>query len=313
MKLIDVHKQFHTEEACLNYLEKMRWPSGLACLKCGSLKVSKLEPKERRGVKGGKRGKTRRIYQCLERPCLHQFTATAGTIFHDTHLPLQKWFLAIALICEAKKGISANQLKRHLGVNYRTAWHLNHRIREAMKENDGQLFGVVEVDETYVGGKVRRRGDRHKPRKEKQVVMGLIERGGKVRFVKVSDAKAAIMQPVIEKHVSREIQTIISDEHPIYPFALAQSFDGKHKTICHRKTYAIGDTHTNTIENAFSLLKRGLIGTFHKVSIKHLSRYLREFEYRFNRRDEQEELFAGTLKNLLRGAALSYRKLTAEA
>ncbi len=305
MKLIDVHKQFATEEACLDYLEHSRWPSGLACLKCGSLKVSRVNPKD-------KRGKTRRIYQCLERPCLHQFTATTGTIFHDTHLPLQKWFLAIALICEAKKGISALQLQRHLGVNYRTAWHLNHRIREGMKENDGQLVGVVEVDETYIGGKVRRRGDRHKPKKEKDVVIGMVERGGKLRFVIVPDAKAAIIRPVVEANISPDVQAIVTDEHPIYPFVLAPGFPKKHKTICHRRTYAIGDTHTNTIENAFSLLKRGLIGTFHKVSIKHLSRYLHEFEYRFNRREEQEFLFADTLRNLLGKDALPYKTLTAE-
>jgi transposase-like protein len=306
MKTIDVARQFAKEDACLAYLEKMRWPSGLACLKCGSMKVSRLKPKD-------KRGKTRRVYQCLERPCLHQFTATTGTLFHDTHLPLQKWFLAIALICEAKKGISANQLKRHLGVNYRTAWYLNHRIREAMKDSGGKLSGIVEVDETYIGPRVRRRGDRHKRKKEKDVVIGLVERGGKLRFLKTADAKSTTIQPILEENVSRFVQSIVTDEHPIYPFALARKFGGKHKTICHRRAYAIGDTHTNTIENAFSLLKRGLIGTFHRVSIKHLSRYLREFSYRFNRRGEQEQLFTDTLKNLLHEAALPYRILIAEA
>lgn len=305
MKLIDVHKQFATEEACLDYLEHMRWPSGLACLKCGSVKVSRIQPKD-------KRGKTRRIYQCLERPCLHQFTATTGTIFHDTHLSLQKWFLAIALICEAKKGISANQLKRHLGVNYRTAWYLAHRIREAMAEGGSKLTGVVEADETYVGGKVLRRS--HKgPRKPKDVVLGMVERGGRLRLIPVPDAKAAILQPVLEKNVGSLVSTIYTDEHPIYLFALDRKFRGKHKTICHKSSYGIGDTHTNTIENAFSLFKRGLNGSFHKVSIKHLARYCNEFSYRFNRREEQEEMFAETLKGLLDEKALPYKKLTVAA
>jgi hypothetical protein len=124
MNLIDVTRDFHSEDACLAYLEHMRWPRGLGCLKCGSVKVKQLE------IKSGKRGKTRRVYQCLERECLHQFTATTGTIFHDTHLPLRKWFMAIALIVDAKKGMSALQLQRHLKpISYRTAWYLCHRIR----------------------------------------------------------------------------------------------------------------------------------------------------------------------------------------
>src|SRR5271168_4380641 len=127
MKLIDVHKQFNSQAKCLDYLEAMRWPGGVCCVECGSLKVSKITRK------AGK-NKNTRLYQCLEKECGHQFTATSGTIFHDSHLPLEKWFLAIALICEGKKSISANQMKRHLGVNYRTAWHLCHRIREAMQD-----------------------------------------------------------------------------------------------------------------------------------------------------------------------------------
>lgn len=140
MNLIDVTKDFATEDACLMYLEKLRWPSGLTCLKCGSVRISRINPKD-------KRGKTRRLYQCLEKECHYQFTATTGTIFHDTHLPLQKWFLALALICESKKGMSANQLKRALGVQYRTAWYLCHRIRKAMEQEDTEMLtGTAEVD-----------------------------------------------------------------------------------------------------------------------------------------------------------------------
>src|SRR5260370_15609073 len=129
----------------------MGWPNGVACVQCGVMNVSTINRK------AGK-NKRARIYQCLEKECGKQFSATSGTIFNDTHLPLTKWFLAIAMICEAKKGMSAKQLERHLGVNYRTAWHLCHRIREAMQDGGGLLTGTVEVDETYVGGKVKRKG-----------------------------------------------------------------------------------------------------------------------------------------------------------
>lgn len=151
MNLIDVHKQFATDEQCLAYLEQMRWPKGERCVTCGNDKLSKVT----RDVT--KKGKNQRItfYQCLEPTCKQQFSPTAGTIFHDSHLPLHKWFLALALIVDAKKGISAKQLQRHLGIgSYRTAWYLAHRIRKAMEESEGSLMkGIVEVDETYIGGK----------------------------------------------------------------------------------------------------------------------------------------------------------------
>jgi transposase-like protein len=302
MKLIDVTKQFNTEVKCLDYIEKMRWPNGeLGCVHCGEVgRVSKITRSE------GK-NKRSRIYQCLA--CGKQFSATSGTIFNDTHLPLIKWFMAIALICEAKKGISAKQVERHLGVNYRTAWHLCHRIREAMKEGFSLLTGEVEIDETYVGPKVLRKGKPYPKRTEKDVVLGMVERGGRLRLLPVPDAKRAILQPVIEKHVSRDVDVIYTDEHPIYEFGLKDSYPGKHRMIAHKKSYAIGRTHTNTIENCFSLFKRGLIGQFHHVSIKHLGRYCNEFSYRFNRRGEQLAMFDGTLNRLLLGEMLPYRVL----
>ncbi len=304
MKLIDVTKQFSTDDKCLDYIEKMRWPNGVCCVHCGVLNVSKITREKK-----GKNQRTR-IYQCLEKECGKQFSATSGTIFNDSHLSLAKWFLAIAMICEAKKGMSACQLQRHLGVNYRTAWHLAHRIREAMKEGDFQLAGEVEADETYVGGKVIRRSIKTRRPRQKDCVVGMIERGGKLKLIPVPDAKATILQPVLEKHISPDVETIYTDEHPIYPFLLKHTFDGKHKTINHSRTYGIGPIHTNTIENAFSLLKRGLYGTYHKVSIKHLGRYCNEFSYRFNRRGEQLAMFSETLKHLTRGEVLPYKKLT---
>jgi len=193
MNLIDVTREFPTEKACLDYLEKMRWPSGLACLKCGSMKVKRLNV-------AGKRGKSRRIYQCLERPCLHQFTATTGTIFHDSHLLLRKWFMATALICDAKKGMSALQLQRHLSgpkkMSYGTAWYLCHRIRKAMEEaRSEKLKGIVEVDETYVGGKYDRR--RKRQPWEKTAVVGLAQRRGKIQAQLIPTASKQILVGVV--------------------------------------------------------------------------------------------------------------------
>ncbi len=302
MKLIDVTRQFKTDDDCLDYIEKMRWPNGVCCVHCGVLNVSKITREKK-----GKNQRTR-IYQCLEKECGKQFSATSGTIFNDSHLPLTKWFLAIAMICEAKKGMSACQLQRHLGVNYRTAWYLAHRIREAMQEG-GLLTGVVEADETYLTPKKPRKGRPYVKKDKRDVVLGMIERGGKLRLVPIADAKIQIIEPMLEKHISPDA-TLQTDEHPTYTIIGQRKF-AAHRTINHQRSYAIGDLHTNTIENAFSLLKRGVYGTFHKVSIKHLGRYCNEFSYRFNRRGEQLAMFSETLKHLTRGKALPYAKLTA--
>jgi len=168
MKLIDVTRQFTTEDQCLDYLEAMRWPSGICCIHCGLLDVSKITREKK-----GKNQRTR-IYQCLAKECGKQFSATSGTIFNDTHLPLTKWFMAIAMICEAKKGMSACQLQRHLGVNYRTAWHMAHRIREAMQDGGDLLAGVVEVDHTYMTPKKPRKGKPYVKKQNRDVVFPLL-------------------------------------------------------------------------------------------------------------------------------------------
>jgi len=303
MKLIDVTRKFKTDDDCLDYIEKMRWPSEIGCIHCGSVKVSKITREKK-----GKNQRTR-IYQCLEKECGKQFSATSGTIFNDTHLPLTKWFMAIALICEAKKGISAKQIERHLGVNYRTAWHLCHRIREAMQDG-GLLSGVVEADHTYMTPRKPRKGRPYVKKEERDVVLGMIERGGKLRLVPVKDAKLEITAPILDKHVSQDA-TLQTDEHSTFAIIGKRGYFADHRAINHQETYASGANHTQHIESAFSLLKRGVYGTFHKVSIKHLGRYCNEFSYRFNRRGAQLEMFDAALKNLTRGEALPYSKLTA--
>jgi hypothetical protein len=305
MKLIDVSKAFATDEQCLAYLEAMRWPHGVRCPICGAKGAYKITRKAKtKNVRA-------QLYECAEKTCKSQFSATSGTIFHDSHLPLSKWFMAIALIVDAKKGMSALQLKRHLACNYRTAWYLAHRIREAMDDPEGlKLTGTVEIDETYIGGK--QRGHRGKL-KNKDVVLGIRQRGGPLRLVQVKDNKAGTLYDEVAKHVdAKETKHIVTDDAGAYNFRLTQFHNIKHSKISHRrKEYVKGEVHTNTVESAFSLLKRGVIGTYHQLSIKHLQRYLDEFSYRFNRR-EDAELFEHTVGRMAGVKPMPYAKLVEE-
>ena len=317
MNLIDVTKQLATEDQCLDFLEKMRWPNGVQCLACESTKLSRVtrtvdETKTRSEKKQNKRT---RLYICLE--CGKRFTPTVGTVFHKSHLSLPKWFMAMAIVMDAKKGMSALQLQQHLGIgSYRTAWFMVHRIRKAMVELfPTKLSGIVEVDETYIGGKAKRR--HRKPRAErtkKDMVVGMRERGGRVRFFHVPNLKADTMKNLVDRHISTGVKRIVTDSAIIYDFALDQDFQAKHRSVNHSKEWVKpGDIeiHTNTVESAFSLLKRGLIGSFHRVSIKHLHRYLAEFENRFNMRND-ENRFEQTVRRMLITSQMEYKELTAE-
>lgn len=310
MNLLDVYKELNTETKCLAFLEHMRWPNGVKCLACESPKISQITAKGKLNKKTGRRSPDRQLYQCNE--CRYQFTATTGTIYHDTHLPLSKWFLAIALITESKKGISANQLARALGVQYRTAWYLAHRIRKAMVEaNAPKLTGVVELDETYIGGRQR---NNWRKLKSKEVVMGIRERGGDLRLIHIENNTAKDLAEQIQQHVSPDAKQVITDELPAYiPAFISSGIKGeKHKTIRHRdKIYVQGEVHTNTVESAFSLFKRGLTGAFHKVSLKHLQRYLNEFQFRFNNR-KSPDLFGMTVRRLALESGMPYAQLVEE-
>lgn len=287
--LIELFEKFNSEDRCREYLEVLRWPSGICCVRCGNASVSKLEKRHQ--------------YQC--NGCNYQFSATAGTVFHDSHLPLWKWFLAAYLICDSKKGVSANQMHRMLKVSYKTAWYLCHRIREAMKtETSEKLKGIIEADETFVGGRYDKR--RKRAGWEKPCVVGVIQRGGDVRAKKIPSRGARAIAGFVRESVEPGAK-LMTDEYAGYE-KVGKEYD--HKTVVHSKLqYVAGMVHTNSIENFWSLFKRGVVGQFHKISEKHLDRYLDEFTYRFNGRDDAN-LFPQTLKNLVNGKALPFEKLT---
>ena len=287
MKLIEL---FPDESACREVLEEIRWPDGLTCLRCGSMHI--------------RRSYTRDQYDCGS--CGYQFSVISGTMLHDTHLPLRKWMVATYLIVESKKGISANQIKRTIGVSYKTAWYLCHRIRAAMTEvNAPKLGGTVEVDETFVGG--RRENVGHGYKGNKAIVVGAVERGGEARLKVVKDRSRPTLHAFIKEHVDPATQRIITDEWR--PYRGIGDHDTLHERVNHMlKEYVRGDVHTNTVENVWSLLKRSIIGSFHHVSEKHLDAYLDELEWRFNNR-ENPWLFRDTLKQLLKADHLEYKEL----
>jgi hypothetical protein len=299
--LIDVINLFDTDDKCRELLVRLRWPNGPECVRCKG-PVVELETEKQ-------------LFYCRE--CDYQFTVTAGTIFNDSHLPLQKWFLATLLLCEAKKGMSASQLKRtiwgqHNG-SYKTAWYLCHRIRAAMKQVDQpMLSGTVEMDETYVGGKQTGKGVQY-DKNQKEVVIGIRQRGGDLRFFHAEDAKSGTLAKYIKENVSTDVEVIVTDELTGYPSAMIEAgiHGRKHKTVNHKaKEYVRGDVYTNTVESAFSLLKRGIIGSWHKISAKHLQAYLNEMTFRFDRR-KRSDLFIDTLRHMVTANPLTFEKLTA--
>ncbi len=268
VNLCSLIEQFGSEKKCREYLEALRWPDVIICPRCKSRKISHVTKRDQ--------------FDCDN--CRYQFSVTAGTIFNDSHLPLWKWFLCVYLLCESRKGMSANQLKRTLGISYKTAWYLCHRIRAAMKEADLEpLDGIVEMDETYIGGKKTGQGVLA-ARRAKVPVFGIKQRGGELRFFKAEDVKAGTLAKYMKENVSADVEVIMTDESAIYPKALikAGAFGVSHKTVNHSHgIYVDGDITTNGIESAFSLLKRGIVGSWHKVSAKHLPAYLDEMTFRF--------------------------------
>jgi transposase-like protein len=276
--------RFQDPFAAADYLESIRWPDSPVCPHCGVMDAKHYRLKNA----------TRKLWKC--RVCRKQFTVTVGTIFEGSHIPLNKWLLAFYLLCSSKKGMSAHQLHRMLGITYKSAWFMAHRIRYAMTQPAfaRQLSGTVEVDETYVGGKVRRSNraktpplDPKQPDKRKQTgrgsdktpVVALVERGGKVRSFCVANVTAETLGGAIRRNVAREAH-LRTDSYPSYK-KVGKEY-ASHETVDHSEVYVMGDAHTNTAENFFSILKRGIDGVYHHVSEAHLPRYLAEFDFRYN-------------------------------
>jgi len=290
MNLMKLMEKFHSDDACRDILENLRWPDGVQCPRCESKSI--------------RNSHTRDQYDCGS--CGYQFSVLAGTIFHDSHLPLRKWFVAIYLMVESKKGISANQMKRTVNVSYKTAWYLCHRIRAAMAvDNPEPLDGIVEVDETWIGGKVEGMGRGY--RGNKSIVIGAVERDGDAILDVIDRVDRKTLHGFINDNVSPETEAIYTDKWPAYRGIASRNT--KHKTVNHlADEYVRGDVHTNTVEGVWSLLKRSITGSYHHVSKKHLDSYIDELEWRFNNR-ENPYLFRDTLLKLIRSDNLTYESL----
>lgn len=277
------------ELAAVEFFERHRWGDTPACPKCGDTDVYQMKARD---------GSRARQYRWRCRGCKGHYSVRTGTVMEESRIPLRHWAYAFWRGCTSKKGVSSLEIKRHTGLSYKSALFLMHRIRYAMapvNEAQGQLTGTVEADETYVGGKPRNRhkalqGWRKLNKKQltgrgsgKTPVMAIVQRGGGVRARVVPNVTAKTLQGAIHEHVHPSAR-IMTDEWSAYK-GLRGQFEGGHHSVTHsRGEYVRGDVYTNTVEGFFSLLKRGIYGTFHNVSKRHLHRYVSEFEFRYNTR-----------------------------
>ena len=280
VNLFDLMDDYDTEKECREALAEIRWPQGVKCPRCNG---------ERHAYDS-----ERYVWDCYS--CGYQFSVMSGTIFHDTKLPLRKWFAAVLLMVEARKGISANQMKRTLGVSYKTAWYLCHRIRAAMKDaKAAMLSGILEADETWIGGR------------QKGVGKGKWRDGGEIRL-KVDRRRPTkhTVQTFLRSVVDPNVDKLYTDEHGAYE----DFVDGeRHEHVVHSQDeWVRGDVHTNSVEGVWSLLKRSVVGSYHQLSAKHLQAYVDEFAWRFNNR-HNKYLFRDTLMKLVSAETLPYERL----
>jgi transposase-like protein len=303
MNLMKLFERFGSDDKCRAYLTEIRWPDGPTCPRCEATKaISYVQ--------------TRRQFECES--CGYQFSVLAGTIFHDTKLPLSKWFAAVYLMIESKKGMSANQMKRTLNVSYKTAWYLCHRIRAAMAAVPTErLTGIVEMDETFHGGKPRysqpgwtaaqRSANSKATLDRKTVVMGAIQRGGPVRLRVAPDRSGTEIRAFAEDVLSPDTEAIYTDDWKVYRGL--RDADTRHEHVNHTaKEWVRGDVHSNSIESVWSLFKRSVIGSYHHLSEKHLDVYLDEIEWRYNNRGNPF-MFRDTMLALLKAETLPYATL----
>ena len=298
--ILDFQKEFSIEEKCREYLEQQRWDGTPACPFCGSINVHRFP--------NGK------IFKCREKGCRSKFSVTVGTIYENSKLPLTKWFLATYILSVHSKGISSLQLASWLGCTQKTAWHLNHRIREMLTDKAPELLqGIVEVDETYVGGSLKNVHESKKEGKKgldnKTMVFGAVQRQGKVRVKVIPQTNIENVTKAIEDFVAPD-STMVTDEHHAYN-KVGKKYN--HKKVNHRdKEYVRKEdilVHTNNIEGYWNILKKQIDGIHHSVSPKHLQRYCNESAFRYNNRTAfQDERFAAALANC--NGSLKYKALT---
>jgi transposase-like protein len=276
---------FQDENKAREALEAVRWPHGPVCPHCGNIAPEKIAK-----VEGKKQSHRPGLYYCNE--CKGQFTVTVGTVFERSKVPLTKWWMAAHMLNSGKKGVSAHQIHRTIGVTYKTAWFMMHRLREAMADLNpsGPLGGegkTIEADTTFVGGK---EANKHRNKRDskkiggmgKQIVHSLVERGGKARSHHIANISGKTLRPLIVANVSRK-SVLMTDTAGGY-MSVGKEFV-RHEMVDHGTgEYVRGDAHSNTVEGYFSILKRGIIGTYHHVSEAHLQRYLAEFDFRYNNR-----------------------------
>lgn len=292
MSLLAFQNQFPDESSCLEFLEAQRWANGRYCPHCGSLKSYKFAD-----------GK---LFKCGD--CRKKFTVKVGTIFSDSHIPLQKWFYAIYLNTSLKKGISSIQLAKYLGTTQKTAWFMLQRIRYSVENaGRGDLLGnIVEADETYVGGK-KHDGKRGRGASGKTPVVGIAERKGEIRLEVTANTKAVILDKIITENV-KPGSTVMTDEYR--PYSHVTKLGYEHRRVNHsNKDFVIGQNHTNTIEGAWSHLKLSIQAIYIGVSPKHLQKYCAEYEYRYNTRELKDDERFDKWFGFVNGMNLTYRNL----
>jgi transposase-like protein len=298
----DIPMACSNEHNAVEFLEKQRWDGEAFCPECGSIDVYQMQDSNT-----GNRQKNYR-WRCHD--CHKQFTVRTGTVLEDSRIPLRFWCLAFYRACTSKKGVSALQIRRETGLSYKSALFLMHRVRYAMAEPiPSKLDGIVEVDETYVGGKPRRDGKYHKRGRgtSKAPVVALVERNGRVRSKPIANVTGKTLKDAIRDNVEKTA-CIMTDEHTSYR-GIGKEFAGGHHTVNHgRGEYARGIVHSNSAESFFALLKRGVYGTYHAVSKKHLHRYVSEFAFRWNTRKQNDgDRLVAAIRGA-RGKRLMYRE-----